>query len=120
MKTRTLEGLTAELEQIVETLTALGVKASVHFQFLKITAPDGKRLVDVFPIIEQDADLVLMYMEKLRIRPVPRAAVLPFGSIDFYGQTFRAPRDAELFLQERYGKSWQVPMRTLGGKTVEV
>lgn len=46
-----------------------------------------------------------MYMEKLRIRPVPRVAVLPFGIIEFYGQTVRAPGDAEFFLRERYGET---------------
>ena len=116
------EGVEEELQAIVATLQKQGVDAGITsgYQFLKIRAPKNKRLVDAFPIIRRGPERVGMYMQELKIRDVPAHVVLPFSSVELYGEIFAAPASVDGFLSERYGSTWQTPLRIIGSKTLEV
>ncbi|MFJ5486632.1 LicD family protein [Hansschlegelia beijingensis] len=111
-----------EMKGLLKALNERGVEASFAsgFSFLKVKSPRFKRMVDVFPVIDRSDGHVGMYMQSLSIRDVPREVVLPFGDIEFYGRVFRAPSAPEEFLRERYGDTWQVPLRTIGARSMAV
>jgi hypothetical protein len=119
MKSRTLPDSLEEMATIVKTLRARGMTIDLTQNgFMKMRAPkEGKRM-DIFPVVDTQDGLVHMHMQQLRVRAVPRAVVLPFSTIQFYGETFRCPADAIGFLEERYGSTWSTPLRQVGAKTV--
>jgi hypothetical protein len=106
--------LAAELTGIVSILAGRGVHARITpgFLFLKVTAPKTGRLVDVFPIISgRDGASVRLYLRNMRFHDMPREAVLPFGTLLFYGQPIEVPHAPEVFLERHFGESWRVPNR---------
>lgn len=113
-----MEGLAA----LTDRLTAGGfdTKLLQATLMIKVTDPATGICVDAFPIFDWDEDQVMMAMERIRLRAVPRASVLPFGRIDFYGRSFGAPARPEDFLADRYGKTWQTPIREFAGGTAVV
>ncbi|SHI35978.1 LicD family protein [Roseomonas rosea] len=119
MKSRNLPDAVKEMKQIVATLQARGLTINLNANgFMKMRAPRERKRMDIFPLIDLDGERVHMHMQGLRMRDVPRAAVLPFGRIMFYGQEFKCPAQPEFFLRERYGETWNIPLRQVGAKTV--
>jgi hypothetical protein len=113
MRARDERELDGELDTLVKRLRALGVRATITagFQFLKVTAPRAGRPVDVFPVIGAGADSVRLYLRNMRFHDMPRAAILPFATVPFYGQPIEAPRAPEVFLERHFGADWRVPNR---------
>ena len=112
-----------ELHTILGLLKSAGVEAKIKdgYQFIAIKPPKNKVFIDIFPIIPtHDPGTVRMYMEGLKIRDVPSEVVVPFSTVSLYGTQFASPASAEGFLSERYGPTWKIPQRTVGGNTLEV
>jgi hypothetical protein len=110
-----------EWQEILSSLARRKVLSDFadRFLFIKVTAPNGGKRSDIFPIIPVSDSMVDMYMEDLRIRKVRREIVTPFRQINFYGETFGAPADCEAFLSDRYGLDWRIPRRPVGGRWTE-
>jgi hypothetical protein len=64
-------------------------------------------MIDVFPYWN-DGENVLLHMENMAIRAIPRAILAGRTEIELAGKTFMAPTETEAFLVERYGESWNV------------
>jgi hypothetical protein len=119
MKSRNVTDVVEEMKQIVSALRSLGITIDLTANgFMKIRAPKQGKRMDVFPIVETSNEHVQMHMRGLRMCDVPKAAVLPFGEIEFYGQHFKCPANPEMFLRERYGSTWNIPLREVGGRTL--
>jgi hypothetical protein len=64
-------------------------------------------MIDVFPYWH-DGENVLLHMENMAIRAIPRAILAARTEIELAGKTFMAPDETEAFLVERYGETWNV------------
>jgi hypothetical protein len=81
---------------------------------MKVLSPRGKKYVDVFPIINKNDHEIMMYMQSLRLKSVPRDVVLPLTTIEFYGNMVSCPAKPEQLMQLRYGDTWSIPDRFAG------
>lgn len=73
-----------------------------------VTDPETGLHVDVFPMIVE-RDKASLHMEKMEIRPIDAALLLPSAEQTFKGAVVRVPADPEGFLEERYGATWRTP-----------
>ncbi|MFJ5486605.1 LicD family protein [Hansschlegelia beijingensis] len=102
------------LRDVASALERSGFQAALDKRaYLRVKRKSGPISIDLFPIIPESEKSVLMLMEGMKIRAVPRRVVLPLGSMMFKGMQFGVPADPEGFLEERYGPGWRVPQRKI-------
>ncbi len=102
----------AHTETLCEKLAARGFRiwrnesrSALNFH---LTDPKTACHVDVFPVL-LDGDIATLHMERMKLRAIPRALVVPARPLTFRGAELLGPADPEGFLAERYGTMWTVP-----------
>ena len=102
-----VEPLLADLRR---TLRETGWKVSRPNSYTNfhLTDPATGLHIDVFPLLV-NGETSLLHMEKMQLREIATAVVLPPRDLEFKGRTVRAPARPEDFLAARYGDSWNTP-----------
>ncbi|GLK66927.1 LicD family protein [Hansschlegelia plantiphila] len=115
LRSVTAADIATEAGSIVKGLAKAGIRAknALHggLPLIQVKCPEAKKVIDVFCMAPTSDDGVRMHMERLKPRSLPARMVIPFGSLTFYGRTFKCPADSPGVLAERYGADWMTPRR---------
>lgn len=97
------------LERLRSDLRSAGWRVSQPNSYTNfhLRDPSTGLHVDVFPLFV-DGERTTLHMEKMQLRPIPTAVVMPPTSLVFRGRELLGPADPEAFLAERYGAGWSV------------